>query len=252
MAIPWLTARCDNNKVVVVGTFDRARDLSPSKCHEVLERVFDSPATRVCISTRLPIGIDEELLQRVFCTTRVLRLQYGGKPEHRALCKALAHEACMIETLSMVARYVIGIPEFNEAFAVNKSLRQVFSWHGTPDVCRVLSQNTAIEHLQFAVVTMGKTGLAKTMRQMPSLTSIGTSWMTPPPMEDIRAVWPDCVPGREGALLRDRSVLFYDERRKLRALYECAGRVLPDHVIHDIAAVALEKMDGGEEVWCKE
>ncbi len=234
MAHPWLTAKCDNNKVVVVGTFDRASDLSPIKCHEVLERVFESDATRVYISTKLPIGIDEELLQRVFCTTRVLRLQYGGEPEHEALCKALAHEACMIETLSMVTRYVLGISGFEAAFKVNKSLRQVFSWQGTPEVCRVISRNTTIEHLHFAVVSMGKNGLAKTMRQMPSLTSVGTSWMTTPPMEDIRAVWPNCVPGREGALLRDRSVLFYDERRIRRALYECAGRILPDHVIRDI------------------
>lgn len=210
-------------------------DTTEPTCIPLLTRVYDSNATQLYIDGTPP-GIERELLRDVFITTQHVCLDLCGDEVYGALRDALEHPLCMIETLALVSDNTERIPP--SVFTANKSLRRVDLYgSAVPDAT---TGSRTIEEFYLQTKTVLSDDVWQDIYSMPALRCIMTSAPQQFPPPHIHTNWPQCEFDLANIYIhrarRYPNLMPLRHRQRLRALYECAGKILPDHVIADIAA----------------
>lgn len=199
-----------------------------------------SPWRRLHFWGEMPPTVDTALLQSTFARMHYVEIfHYVTRPFYE-LCRALAQPDCEIEILgAMNLGYPDDVRALTSAMTVNKSLKRIIWSGGQPDhffdCCK---DNTTIEEVYIHSEGKNRGWIVDKIFVMPSVCHIIPYMRDPPSAETIKAAWPQSVKRREDRfpvhIFKTPDVIPYAMRRKLRALYECAGKVLPDHVIRDI------------------
>jgi hypothetical protein len=184
-----------------------------------------------------PPGIEHGLLRDVFITTQEICLEFCGDEVYGALCDALVHPLCMIETLLLIsADGREQIPP--SVYITNTSLRGVGLFGSA--VPNAMTGSRTIDQFYLQTKTRFPDTVWRDIYLMPALRSIKIAAPQPFPPPGVQAGWPQCVVDKVGdytdRVRLGNGVLSLRHRQRMRALYECAGRVLPDHVISEIAA----------------
>jgi hypothetical protein len=194
----------------------------------------------LAISGIIPPGINGDLLRQLFTEMRAVETHYAGATAMDALSDVLMREPCIIERLELseLGQYLAP-----DVFTVNTSLRTLRLLRpvsGRAELACLMNATAGrrIEWIYALGWDEGPMYLSRMLGLMPSLRVLAGSY-TNSPTAIMNQWWPDAVAKQfknsTGVIVRHAGVLPLEERRKLHALYECAGRVLPDHVIRDIA-----------------
>lgn len=187
----------------------------------------------------VPDDTDGDLLRRLFGLMRGVETQYTGQTAMKALSNALVQENCMIDKLCMaeVDQYVApGV------FAANTSLQTVRLLRPATGRAEIscledMASSRVIEWIYAMEWEMAPVHVLQMLGSMPSLQVLAGSLESSPPTI-MHEWWTGAVAKlvkTRYIVLRHAGVMLHSERRKLRALYECAGKILPDCVIRDIA-----------------
>jgi hypothetical protein len=207
--------------------------------NELLQEILKDDSTTGIEIEGSMAGVRYDRLHDVLVTSRYVSLFRAEWFAVSVLCDALEHRDCQITDilLSIAPGHGFNAPRLSRAFKDNKSLRVVR--RVDLEVMRSVTHSTTVETLW---PTLARGELCpedlRAMVAMPALCDIrscNADFMRAA-FRASRVEWPDSVCPVFGVLLRSPNVLRHHSRQILRALYECAGRVLPDHVIHDIAA----------------
>jgi hypothetical protein len=206
-----------------------------------LENARWSPATTLILMGDFPLDVNRELLRHVIITSRDVCVHGNDDTVRKALWDALVHEHCAVETLRIFANcrnWPAGV------FAANTSLRlvELRDTSDCSDVFHDVAKSKVIRHLKIDSYMWILEEIRLPIFAMESLCSVTASRHHVYDFESIQKTWPAVTdaPVREHrharrTLLRHPDVMPFERRQKLRALYECAGRALPGHVIRDIA-----------------
>lgn len=210
------------------------------KINTRLEEALSSPASTFVAIHDFPLNTDRELLQQVIITSRNVSIHGNDDTVRKALWGALVHKHCAVETLRIFTNcreWPAGV------FAANTSLRLVELRGANFDrsVFDDLAKNKAIRHLRIETHLWLSEEVRLPIFAMKSLCSITAGRYYLYDLESIKPTWPGVTMAFAASgstrrtLLRHPDVIPFERLQKLRALYECAGKVLPDHVIKDIA-----------------
>lgn len=228
-----------------------------TKIAEILQDACDAlDVESIYIAGEFPGGISDTLLEDALAHTReVVFEDYPDEFTFHVLCRALKRRDCLIETLDAFRfENTDGCRLLTDALACNTSVSSVS--------CFVIGMNR-IAKTFFACCVASPTiehVFLKSFNRvhpcdnwddilaLPALRRITLSGTEPVASVEVKRAWPQMVvrsgrsrvgcPVFEFAKTPD-AMIPLDVRRKMRALYECAGKILPDHVIADIVADQL-------------
>jgi hypothetical protein len=236
--IGWLT-------VFENATSKNSHDWTTTDAHEApaIEALLRAPVVRrLWFYGAMPEAVDPALLQSVFARSHCVELSDSFSCSVLvALCRALEQDDCKITILSPINPTFPGETEMvASAMATNKSVKRVVWSGGRPDrFFDCCDKNTSIEEVYIYSEGKCRGWIVDKIFAMPSVSHIIPYMNDPPSLETIKNAWPQSIITHESGaprhIFKTPGTISYGLRQKLRALYECAGRVLPDHVIRDIA-----------------
>lgn len=211
-----------------------------TRIQEVLNRSIDDPhCIRISFCYTIPCTVDRTLLRDAFILATSVRLRTQSKHAIDALCGALASDYCLTRSIwAFLVTDRARQKQLARALTINTSLRLIYiSDNSYGPFVEVCSENTSIETV--VVFSNVRVDVARLMR-LPSLIRIMFRATVIPEyvLVQLVAEWPHMVVRARPSghvVLKTPVVMGTTMRQYLRALYECAARVLPDHVIKDIA-----------------
>lgn len=195
--------------------------------HELIQKLHDSNVISMRIDG-VPQNVDVLLLRNTIAAMRKVEITHADRRMQQIMYNALVHKECAIEEL-MLYGVVFDDNALADVFKRNKSVR--FLRCDTSEMLRMAELSKTIEDIQIdSGVDTTRIRWGRLLRTQ-SLRRVRRLFLD---VRRIRRWWPNGVHINHHTVVRDPSVQMYSHRRKLRALYECAGNILPDHVIDDI------------------
>lgn len=199
------------------------------------------------VGGRLPDTVDWALLQSVMAGAYGVHLSELDDEVLRAnLYRALVSEECVIE--SLVEPHSMSLQTSEDlapAIKTNRTLRKIFThtMNRIKPFHRCCWASTTIEEVTTSEQDSIAAWVIRGFLTIPSLRTVVANDSALPPIRAFGDAWPHARDrwrrasyfGVELLVMKTPDHIPLDVRQMLRALYECAGKVLPDHVIRDIA-----------------
>jgi hypothetical protein len=195
--------------------------------HELVQKLHDSNVVSMKLNS-VPQNVDVMLLRNTLAAMRKVEIVQVDRRMQQILYNALVHMECAIEEL-VLHGFVFDDKALADVFKRNKSVR--FLRCNTPEMLRLAEHSKTIEDIQIdSDVDATRIRWGRLLR-MRSLRRVRRLFLD---SRRIHRWWPNGVRINHHTVIRDSGAQMYSQRQKLRALYECAGKILPDHVINDI------------------